>query len=188
MVVIRLWECKKWKVDLKNRKAKKANDVTDNVSEDDVPNDGQTFASSLLNILDNDVRYINSRAFVHLSHKRDWFQGYIEIPPMLFYLGDDGTLEAVGMGNIEVIMTMGDKKFDSVFKNAFYILKIVKKIFSMSKGASLGNVLVFGKFSCLIKRDQKVIQVGLNGNCFYKLNSNVKLPRGKSVNDINAQL
>ncbi len=56
---------------MKNRKAKKVNDVGDNVSRDDVPNGGQTFASSLLSTLDNDVWYINSRAFVHLSHKRD---------------------------------------------------------------------------------------------------------------------
>jgi hypothetical protein len=57
--------------------------------------------------LDNDVWYINPRAFVHLSHKKDWFKGYIEIPPMLFYVGDDRTLEAIGMEIIEDIMTMG---------------------------------------------------------------------------------
>jgi hypothetical protein len=75
---------------------------------------------------------------------------------MLFYLGDDKTLEAVGMGNIEAITTIGNSKLDSVFKNVLYILKIVKNLFSMSKGALLGNVFVFGKISFVIKRDQKV--------------------------------
>ncbi len=58
----------------------------------------------------------------------------------------------------------------------------------MSKRASLGNVFMFGKISCVIKRDQKVVRVGLHENRLYKLNCNVKLPRGKSVSDINAQL
>jgi len=55
---------------------------------------------------------------------------------MLFYLGDDKTLEVVGMGNIGVIMTMGNKKLDNVFNNVLYILKIVKNLFLMSKGHS----------------------------------------------------
>ncbi len=65
MVVIGFRECKKWKVDLKNRKVEKANDVGNNVGGDNVPNGGQTFASSLLSILDSDAWYINLRAFVH---------------------------------------------------------------------------------------------------------------------------
>jgi len=83
---------------------------------------------------------------------------------------------------------MGDKKLDSVFKNVLYILKIVKNLFLMNKGASLGYVLVFGKIYCVIKRDQNVVQVGLHENYLYKLNCNAKLLRGKNVNDINTQL
>jgi hypothetical protein len=39
---------------------------------------------------------------------------------MLFYLGDDKTLEAIGMGNIEIIMTMGDKKNLILFSRMLY--------------------------------------------------------------------
>jgi hypothetical protein len=38
-------------------------------------------------------------------------------------------LEVVGMGDVEITMIMGDKKFDSVFKNVLYILKILKIFF-----------------------------------------------------------
>jgi hypothetical protein len=76
---------------------------------------------------------------------------------MLFYLGNDKTLELIGMGNIEVIMTMGNKKLDNVFNNVLSIIKIVKNLLLMNKGASLDNVFVFGKISCVIKRDQKVV-------------------------------
>jgi hypothetical protein len=67
---------------VRNTKAEKANTITDNRGEDDVPSNGQAFMSSLLNILDNDIWYITLGTFVHLSHKRDWFKKYIEIPPM----------------------------------------------------------------------------------------------------------
>jgi hypothetical protein len=63
------------------------------------------------------------------------------------------TLEIVGIGDVEVTMIVGQKKLDSVFKNVLYIPKIVKNIFSMSKGASLGNVFELGKISCVIKKD-----------------------------------
>jgi hypothetical protein len=92
------------------------------------------------------------------------------------------------MGNIEITMTMGDKKFDNVFKSVLYILKIVKNLLSMSKGDLLGNVFVFGKISRVVERDQKVVQVDLHENYFYKLNCNVKLYRRKSVSNVNTQL
>jgi hypothetical protein len=78
--------------------------------------------SSLLNTLDNDTWCIEFGAFIYLSHSRDWFKIYIEIPPMHIYLGVDTTLEVVGMGDIEITMIMEDKKLGSVFKNVLYIL------------------------------------------------------------------
>jgi hypothetical protein len=91
------------------------------VGKNNVLNNGQTFMSSSLSTLDNDTWYIKFGASIHLSHRRDWFKRYTEIPPMHIYLGVDMMLKVVGMGDVEVTMIMGDKKLDSVFKNVLYI-------------------------------------------------------------------
>jgi hypothetical protein len=67
---------------VRNRGAEKTNIVVDNMGGNNVPNSGQAFMSSLLNILDNDTWYITLGTFVHLSHRKDWLKYYIEIPPM----------------------------------------------------------------------------------------------------------
>ncbi len=94
-------------------------------------------------------------------------------------------LKVVGMGDVEVTMIMGDKKLDSVFKNVLYIPQIAKNLFLVSKKTSLSNVFEFNKIFCVIKKDEKVVGVGLCENRLYRLNCNVKLHGGKSASDIN---
>jgi len=73
--------------------------------------------------------YIDSGAFIHLSHKKDWLQRFTKITPMQINLGDNTTLETIGMQDMEVTMTMGGKNIDNVFKDVLYTLKIAKNFF-----------------------------------------------------------
>jgi hypothetical protein len=61
---------------------------------------------------------------------------------MQINMGDNTTLEAIGMRDMEVTMTMGGKNISNVFKDVLYTLKIAKNFFLVKKGALLGNVLV----------------------------------------------
>jgi hypothetical protein len=57
---------------------------------------------------------------------------------------------------------------------------IAKNHFSVSKGASFGNVFQFENNFCIIKNDQKkAAGIGLDDNQLYRLNSTVKLYRVK---------
>jgi hypothetical protein len=72
---------------------------------------------------------------------------------MQINMGGNTTLEAIGMRDMEVTMTMRGKNIHNVFKDVLYIFKIAKKFFLVSKGASLGNVFQFEKNFCIIKND-----------------------------------
>ncbi len=48
---------------------------------------------------------------------------------MQINLGDNTTLEAIGMRDMEVTMTMGGKNIDNVFRDVLYTLKIYKIFF-----------------------------------------------------------
>jgi hypothetical protein len=53
-------------------------------------------------------------------------------------MGNDTTLEVVGMGNLEVTMIMGDKNVNNIFKDiVLYIPKITKNLSFVNKGISL---------------------------------------------------
>ncbi len=57
---------------------------------------------------ENDTWHIDSNASMHLSFHREWFRDYERIPPIQFYMGDDLIQEAIGKGNINVSMTIGE--------------------------------------------------------------------------------
>jgi hypothetical protein len=59
-------------------------------------------------------------------------------------MGNDTTLEVVGMGNLEVTMIMGDKNVNTIFKYiVLYIPRITKNLSFVNKRISLITSSIF---------------------------------------------
>jgi hypothetical protein len=84
--------------------------------------------------------HIDSSASMHLSFHREWFRDYERIPPIKIYMGDDLIQEAIGKGNIDVSMTIGENTLPKVFNNVLHVPRIVKNLFFMSKVTSIGHI------------------------------------------------
>ncbi len=55
-------------------------------------------------------------------------------------MGDDLIQEAIGKGNIDVSMTIGENTLPKVFNNVLHVPRIVKNLFFMSKVTSIGHI------------------------------------------------
>jgi len=73
--------------------------------------------------------YVNSNISTQLSHERKWVRDYETISPIKIYMGDNSTQEAIGRGNIKVLMSMGENNVDVVFINVLHVLKLAKTFF-----------------------------------------------------------
>jgi hypothetical protein len=77
-------------------------------------------------VLDNNVKYVDSRASNHMTSHGDWFRntrnmktsGFVEI-------GDDTTYPITKIGKVPLSMQDGQTKY---LKYVLYVLTIIKKI------------------------------------------------------------
>jgi hypothetical protein len=75
------------------------------------------------------VWYVNYNVSTRLSHEWKWFRDYATISPIKVYVQDNSTQEAIGRGNIKVLMSMGENNVDVVFINVLHVLDWQKPFF-----------------------------------------------------------
>jgi hypothetical protein len=75
------------------------------------------------------VWYVNYNVSTCLSHEWKWFRDYETISPIKIYVQDNSTQEAIGRGNIKVLMSMGENNVDVVFINVLHVPRLAKTSF-----------------------------------------------------------
>ena len=98
---------------------------------------------------DDNSRFIDSGASIHMSFKRDRFDTYHEINKGLqIYLGDNRSHEIKRYGNISVMMPNGQEK---QIQSVMYVLGLKKNLISVFTIIDQHLKVEFVKSHCLIK-------------------------------------
>jgi len=69
---------------------------------------------------------VDSRASSHLSHCKKWFKTYENISLIKIYMGDNSIQNAIGKGNIKIVMIVGDTIIEGMVTNVLNVLGITK--------------------------------------------------------------
>ncbi|MCO5559891.1 hypothetical protein L7F22_013495 [Adiantum nelumboides] len=114
---------------------------------------------------------IDSAASTHMCASRVFFcryEGYQE--PSTVYLGDNGTIDATGIGNVEVQLLNG---LTGVIKGVLHVPKLARNLLSVGAMADMGVCVEFKRNNCVISRNGDVLLNGKKEKGLYI----VKLPR-----------
>jgi hypothetical protein len=85
-------------------------------------------------------------------------------------MGENSIQEAIGKGNMDVTMEIGENVVRKTFIDVLHVPRIVKNLFSMSKVISQGHMFEFWNKSCTLKnKNNHVVGEGIHENRFYKL-------------------
>jgi hypothetical protein len=84
-------------------------------------------------------------------------------------MGDNFAQEAISKGDIKVSMSMGGNEIvDVVLTSVLHVLRLAKKLFSITKATSLGHIFEFGGKRCVtMNKQKKVVELGLSKNGLY---------------------
>ncbi|MCO5579689.1 hypothetical protein L7F22_033547 [Adiantum nelumboides] len=114
---------------------------------------------------------IDSAVSTHMFASRVFFcryEGYQE--PSTMYLGDNGTIDATGIGDVEVELLNG---LTGVIKGVLHVPKLARNLLSVGAMADMGVCVEFKRNNCVISRNGDVLLNGKKEKGLYK----VKLPR-----------
>ncbi len=114
-------ECKKKKNEYVKRKIEQRNIVKSN------DQDGEAFVCALVTSCETNVWYVDSRTFSHFSHCKKWFKTYENISLIKIYMEDNSIQNAIGRGNIKIVMIVGDTTIEGMLTNVLHDLRITKK-------------------------------------------------------------
>ncbi len=107
---------------------------------------------------------------MHLSSRKEWFRDYDNTILVKIYMGENSIQEAIGKGNMDVTMEIGENVVRKTFTDALHVPKIIKILFSMSKVVSQSHMFEFQNKSCTQKnKNNHVVGEGIPENRFYKL-------------------
>jgi len=66
---------------------------------------------------------VDSGPTQHMTFEQEWFTTYERISPRRVFMGDDTVLEAIGKGNIKVIMQMGGELTHTTITHVLHVQK-----------------------------------------------------------------
>jgi hypothetical protein len=101
------------------------------------------FVSALLVYHEVDAWYIDFGTSMHLSSCKKWFCYYENIFLVKIYMGNNSIQEAIGKGNMDIIMEIGKSVVKGTFIDVLHVPRIVKNLFSVSKVVSQGHMFEF---------------------------------------------
>ncbi len=117
-----------------------------------------------------DAWYIDFGTSMHLSSCGEWLRDYENIVPIKIYMGNNSIQEAIGKGNLDVTMEIGESIVERTFIDVLHISRIAKYLFFVIKATSQGHTFEFQNNSCTLKnKDNHVVGKGIRENWFYKL-------------------
>ena len=149
--------------------------------EDNEPSDN-AFATGLVTASKEENKWIvDSGASQHMTSSHQLFVDYEEFTePEPVTLGDGHTVNALGKGNIKIIMMPGTNgEVRGTLKEVLYVPKLACNLFSVRAAASNGLVVQIGHSMCWIKNSSgKVVGRGRLFGKMYQLDCQVNKPAG----------
>ncbi len=103
-----------------------------------------------------------------MTCNRSWLVNYRDTMPAKVYLGDDSTVNALGIGNIKVIMETPSGPIPGMFKDVLYVPGLVKNLLSVSRSAVNGVRAFFDVCECqLIDKSGEIVGVAVRDGNLY---------------------
>jgi len=101
------------------------------------------------------IELFDSGASRHMSSYRDLFQDFVSITPKPITTADKHTFEAIGKGNIMIVLPNGQSSTRILLKDVLYAPKMGLTLVSISRLAAAGYAALFRGESCRIFNDRK---------------------------------
>ena len=114
---------------------------------------------------------VDSGATQHMSHTNKFMKNYEKINPVDVHLADDGTVQAVGTGDIVMSMTTPSGVKKGVLRNVWHIPKLSRNLFSVGRFTEDVAPVTFDKNSCFVNLKGSKWTIGDRvGKGLFKLN------------------
>ncbi|UYV68045.1 hypothetical protein LAZ67_5002898 [Cordylochernes scorpioides] len=110
----------------------------------------------------NDIWYADSGASCSMTFRREWFKTYTPFSSdHPIYLGDNSTLLAEGMGDIEIQAYVDGGWYNTYIRNVLYSPQLKKNLYSLSTSTRRGfNVIIkHDKLQMFMDNDLKAVGV-----------------------------
>ncbi|UYV72268.1 hypothetical protein LAZ67_9002406, partial [Cordylochernes scorpioides] len=114
----------------------------------------------------NDIWYADSGASCSMTFRREWFKTYTPFTSdHPIYLGDNSTLLAEGMGDIEIQAYVDGGWYNMYIRNVLYSPQLKKNLYSLSTSTRRGfNVIIkHDKLQIFMDNDLKAVGVRHDG-------------------------
>ncbi|UYV68879.1 hypothetical protein LAZ67_6001426 [Cordylochernes scorpioides] len=114
----------------------------------------------------NDIWYADSGASCSMTFRREWFKTYTSFTSdHPIYLGDNSTLLAEGMGDIEIQAYVDGGWYNTYIRNVLYSPQLKKNLYSLSTSTRRGfNVIIkHDKLQIFMDNDLKAVGVRHDG-------------------------
>lgn len=132
--------------------------------------------------------YMDSGATEHMSCRREWFRNFETLNvPHPVRIGNGEIINAVGRGDIDVLVYDGRAWQQRYLAGVLYVPKMVVNLFSQGRCLDKGCVMSAMSGECEFKRDGETVAVGVRETGLYKMliraaqtqsNANVAMKEG----------
>lgn len=119
---------------------------------------------------ERDAWIVDSGATEHMSGRREWFKNYHELKvPHSVRIGNGDKIQAVGAGDIDVLVYDGKHWKQKYLANVWYVPELFINLFSQGRCLDKGCVMYTTNEKCEFKRDSCVVAVGIRQTGLYKM-------------------
>lgn len=119
---------------------------------------------------EKDAWYLDSGATQHMSGRRECFKNCVELDvPHPVTIGNGDVIEAVGMGDIDVLVYNGKKWIKKHLESVWYVPMLFVNLFSQGKCLDKGCKMEVTSDRCVFKRDGVIVAIGLRNTGLYKM-------------------
>lgn len=93
---------------------------------------------------------MDSGATSHFCPDRSKFSNFVTIPPQKIHTADGSTLDAIGRGDVDINLPLGNERTNVTLKNALYAPKMAFTLISTTRITSAGLAVLFEGRMCQI--------------------------------------
>ncbi|UYV67617.1 hypothetical protein LAZ67_5001384 [Cordylochernes scorpioides] len=118
----------------------------------------------------NDIWYADSGASCSMTFRREWFKTYTPFTSdHPIYLGDNSTLLAEGMGDIEIQAYVDGGWYNTYIRNVLYSPQLKKDLYSLSTSTRRGFNVIIKHDKLQIFMDNDLKAVGVRHDDLYRM-------------------
>ncbi|UYV85167.1 hypothetical protein LAZ67_X004795 [Cordylochernes scorpioides] len=118
----------------------------------------------------NDIWYADSGASCSMTFRREWFKTYTPFTSdHPIYLGDNSTLLAEGMGDIEIQAYVDGGWYNTYIRNVLYSPQLKKNLYSLSTSTRRGFNVIIKHDKLQIFMDNDLKAVGVRHDDLYRM-------------------